>query len=77
MGGLKHLQEKFKKGYWICNACAEARGGKHPGGVGTCMEGTCPYCDGANQVERALSPWVDYNWPGDKVADGLAKTARD
>lgn len=61
--------------YWLCEPCAESKGGIFPAGhTCTVMLGKCPYC---KKKQCTLIPWVDFNWPKDKVKDKTAKANRD
>lgn len=63
--------------YWICFECAKARGAVWPEGhVATMTEITCKYCNGKNQKEIFIAPWVDYNWPN-KNTTKMAEKLRD
>lgn len=63
--------------YFICSSCAEARGAVWPANhVATMTETICEYCNGKNQKENFIAPWVDYNWP-DKTLTKKAQSLRD
>lgn len=56
-------KEKFPH-YWICDACAQERGGIWPEGHrGTFAEIKCKYCNGKKQKDTFIAPYVDYDWP--------------
>lgn len=49
--------------YWICDNCAKERGGEWPDEhVATVAKKMCKYCDGKNQTNDFISPYVDYDW---------------
>ena len=55
--------------YFICNECAEAKGGTWPKGLlATWNNGTCLYCG----KDVAVCSVGDWNWP-----DGKARGFRD
>lgn len=70
--------EIFKKGYWMCAACAKERGGVWPKGhAATVILDTCPYCEGKNHSPtEGIVPWVDFNWP-DQDLTKKAQALRD
>lgn len=63
--------------YWICFECATQMGGKWPSNhIATTTEKVCEYCQGENQKEEFIAPWVDYNWLDLKITE-IAKKLRD
>lgn len=69
-----NLPTKFPY-YYMCWACAEAKGGVWPKGhCATAHQGTCEYC---GTKGTTLIPYVDFNWPKDPDTDKVAKRNRD
>jgi hypothetical protein len=61
--------------YWMCQKCANKAGGVFPKGhVCTVTHGQCKYC---STKDVTLIPWVDFDWPKEKVKDSAAKRGRD
>lgn len=69
----KNWKERFPH-YSMCDDCAKAKGGVPSGDACTVTQGTCPYCGTENVT---LTPWVDYDWPGDVPATLTARLTRD
>lgn len=66
--------------YWICHACATAKGGVLPKVYcGTVADISCKYCNDRNRVPGEFTtPWVDYDWPKeDAQTNRIAKGTRD
>jgi len=69
----KLAMSAVKKSYWACEDCLVKAGGKSGGGVGTVMHGECAHCG----LPATLIPWIDFDWPADRVSDVVAKVTRD
>lgn len=48
--------------YWICEECATDKGGKCTKIGNTYIYGTCSWCGGRNQLDRTLTPVLDFKW---------------
>lgn len=48
------------KHYWLCETCANERGGTFPAGhCCTVIHDVCPYC----KEKTVIIPYVDFDWP--------------
>lgn len=78
---MKTKKKSSKAGfphYWICAVCALDRGGVFPDGhVCTVVRDKCKYCKGKKQLSNVVIPWVDFDWPKDKILTKIARSGRD
>lgn len=64
--------------YWICSECAREAGAvMDPDHVCTMREGICAHCKGERQIEKFLTPQIDFDWPENKNKDHFSKAMRD